>query len=107
MIPRLFEEGKPDQAFPTELLMTKVVEPAVAEQFGQIVATYYNTQIASYVKRGDLDSAAQKFSAAKLFRSKAGDQVVQSTEANKEAAQAIQDYAANKNSWTRFFTPQR
>ena len=84
--------GKPEQAFATERLMAKVVEPGVAKEFEDIVARYYRVQIDSEVKAGNFENVEKTVSAAKAFGGGAAEQVVKSIKQNSNAAKKLEDY---------------
>lgn len=92
MIPTLFG-GKPEQAFATERLMAKVVEPGVAKEFEDIVAKFYKLQIESDAKAGNFENVEKTVSAAKALGGGAADQVVQSVKPHSDTANKLQNYS--------------
>ncbi len=92
MIPTLFG-GKPEQAFATERLMSKVVDPGVAKEFEEIVAKFYKLQVESDAKAGNFENVEKTVSAAKALGGGAAEQVVQSIEPNSDTAKKLQNYS--------------
>jgi len=91
MIPILFA-GNPEQAFATQRLMEKIVDPEVAREFKEVIAKYYNTKIELDIKKGDIKSAVETLSAAQSIGGQSADQVVQSVTLDKGKNEAVQKY---------------
>lgn len=89
MIPTLFA-GNPDQAFATERLLAKIVDPASANDLHLIVVKYYQGKIESSLSTGDVELAAKIVSAAKTIGGSAADEVVKSVDNDKDQAEQIQ-----------------
>lgn len=77
MIPILFA-GNPDQAFATQRLLEKVLDPDVANEFREVIAKYYKAKVDSDLKKGDIKSAVETLTSAQSIGGQSADQVVQS-----------------------------
>ena len=94
MIPILFA-GNPDQAFATQRLMEKILEPAVATEFRDLIANYYKAKVESDIKKGDIKSAVETLNAARSIGGTSADQVVQSVAQNQSTNATIQQGQKN------------
>jgi len=90
MIPILFA-GNPDQAFATQRLMEKVLDPEVAKDFREVITKYYSAKIESDVKKGDFQAAAATLTAAQNIGGQAAVQVEQSVQGAQK--RTLQRYA--------------
>lgn len=93
MIATMFS-GNADEAFATERLLTKVVDPQYAADLHQSVAKYYQSKVDASIKEGDVEGAARIVSAAKTIGGTAADQVVQSVDQNQAQKSTIQNYVS-------------
>jgi hypothetical protein len=93
MITTMFS-GNADQAFATERLLTKVVDPDYAADLHQSVARYYQNKVDASIKQGDVEGAARIVSAARTIGGTAADQVVQSVDQNQTQKNTIQAYTS-------------
>jgi len=91
MIPTLFA-GNPDQAFATERLLAKIVDPASASDLHLIVVKYYQGKIESSLSTGNVELAARIVSAATTIGGSAADEVVKSVANDKNQAERIQGF---------------
>jgi len=91
MIPILFA-GNPEQAFATQRLLEKVVDPEVAKEFKEVIAKYYKAKVELDIKKGDIKSAVETLSAAQSIGGQSADQVVQSVTQDRGKNEAIQKY---------------
>jgi hypothetical protein len=93
MIPILFA-GNPDQAFATQRLMEKVLDPEVAKEFKEVIAKYYKAKVEADLKKGDIKSAVETLTAAQSIGGQSADQVVQSVTQNQGNNETIQRYTS-------------
>jgi len=93
MIPILFA-GNPEQAFATQRLLEKVVDPEVAKEFKEVIAKYYKAKVELDIKKGDIKSAVETLSAAQSIGGQSADQVVQSVTQDRGKNEAIQKYTS-------------
>jgi hypothetical protein len=93
MIATMFS-GNADEAFATERLLTKVVDPQYAKDLHESVAKYYKNKVDASIKQGDVEGAAKIVAAAQTIGGTAADQVVQSVAQNQSQQIAIQTFTS-------------
>jgi hypothetical protein len=88
MVANLFT-GNADQAFATERLMAKLVDPVLADEIHNIVANYYQNKIAVAVKNGRAEEARDIVQAARGAGGPAAERVVAALAASPEQNRAV------------------
>ena len=94
MIPLLFD-GKPAQALAAERLLSKVVDPEVANELEKIVTGFYDSQTVTALKNGDIKTAENIVQAAKTIGGKVANQII-SNNAKKVAESSTNATAASE-----------
>ena len=91
MIPILFA-GNPDQAFATQRLMEKVLDPDISNEFKEIIVNYYKARIDSDLKNGNIIAANETLAAAQSIGGDSADQIVQSVTQDQSKNETIQKF---------------
>lgn len=90
MVPILFS-GNPFQALATEKLLSQVVDPQLSAQLNQITNDFYNSDLQSKIKSGDLQGAAKIVSAAQMVNSGISNNIIAAARQDEVAYKKIQN----------------